>query len=115
MNIIKSTLIALAAMFGIVTSSEAQDWANLNRFKEENEKIGMPTSCDDRVVFMGKVQQNGTEQKLLPVESTARIAFEVPADSEESYAILYWNESMNDGAGDWVELSAGEVYEWSEG
>lgn len=53
MNIIKSTLIALAAMFGIVTSSEAQDWANLNRFKEENEKIGMPKSCDDRVVFMG--------------------------------------------------------------
>ncbi|HOV72282.1 MAG TPA: SGNH/GDSL hydrolase family protein [Dysgonamonadaceae bacterium] len=31
----------------------AQDWANLNRFKEENLKIGLPKENEDRVVFMG--------------------------------------------------------------
>lgn len=53
MNYIKTTLIALIAMFGTASLAEAQDWANLNRFKEDNEKVGMPRSCDDRVVFMG--------------------------------------------------------------
>src|SRR5690606_13297288 len=33
--------------------SEAQDWANLNRFIEANEKLGPARTCDDRVVFMG--------------------------------------------------------------
>jgi lysophospholipase L1-like esterase len=33
--------------------SEAQDWANLNRFREANELLGPARTCDDRVVFMG--------------------------------------------------------------
>lgn len=36
-----------------ISLAEAQDWANLNRFKEDNAKVGMPLTCDDRVVFMG--------------------------------------------------------------
>ena len=36
-----------------ISSADAQDWANLTRFKEDNAKIGMPRTCDDRVVFMG--------------------------------------------------------------
>ena len=32
---------------------EAQDWANLSRFKEANEKIASARTCDNRVVFMG--------------------------------------------------------------
>lgn len=36
-----------------MTMAEAQDWANLNRFREQNQQLGMPRSCDDRVVFMG--------------------------------------------------------------
>ncbi|MCW1734776.1 SGNH/GDSL hydrolase family protein [Anaerorudis cellulosivorans] len=35
------------------TDLVAQDWANLNRFKEENLKIGLPKENEDRVVFMG--------------------------------------------------------------
>lgn len=31
----------------------AQDWANLNRFREANEKLGPARTCDSRVVFMG--------------------------------------------------------------
>jgi lysophospholipase L1-like esterase len=33
--------------------SLAQDWANLNRFKEDNIKLGAPKSGENRIVFMG--------------------------------------------------------------
>ncbi len=33
--------------------SHAQDWANLNRFKEENTKLGLPLKGEKRIVFMG--------------------------------------------------------------
>jgi len=36
-----------------ISYGNAQDWANLTRFKEENVKMGMPKTCEDRVVFMG--------------------------------------------------------------
>lgn len=49
---IKTTVLAIIAMcFSI--NCEAQDWANLNRFKEENKQLGISTVCKDRVVFMG--------------------------------------------------------------
>ena len=31
----------------------AQDWANLNRFKEENKNLPVPVLNEDRIVFMG--------------------------------------------------------------
>ena len=30
-----------------------QDWANLNRYHSENEKLGKPLIHEDRIVFMG--------------------------------------------------------------
>lgn len=33
--------------------SQAQDWANTDRFKMENEKLGLPANGEQRVVFMG--------------------------------------------------------------
>ena len=33
--------------------SYAQDWPNLNRFKDENAKLGLPSPGENRVVFMG--------------------------------------------------------------
>ena len=44
--------ILLLALFQ-VEYSHAQDWANLNRFKNENAKLGSPSSGENRVVFMG--------------------------------------------------------------
>lgn len=46
-------LILLVIFMGINLDVNAQDWANLNRFKEDNAKLGMPKTCEDRVVFMG--------------------------------------------------------------
>lgn len=40
-------------VMGFTSLAEAQDWPNLNRFREDNAKIGMPKTNDDRVVFMG--------------------------------------------------------------
>ena len=46
-------LLLLATMIAIGFSTEAQDWANLERFREDNAKLAAPRTCDDRVVFMG--------------------------------------------------------------
>lgn len=46
-------LLLLTMMTTVAMMAEAQDWANLNRFREENAKLAAPRTCDDRVVFMG--------------------------------------------------------------
>ncbi|MGB4446252.1 MAG: SGNH/GDSL hydrolase family protein [Dysgonamonadaceae bacterium] len=43
----------VSIMMCFTTDLAAQDWANLNRFKSENLKIGLPKENEDRVVFMG--------------------------------------------------------------
>lgn len=48
----KNTIIMMV-LFGIMTSVNAQDWPDLNHFKEANEKLSAPTEDEDRVVFMG--------------------------------------------------------------
>lgn len=40
-------------MMGCLYVAEAQDWANLERFREANEKLPSAKICDNRVVFMG--------------------------------------------------------------
>jgi len=45
--------LIVSLIMGFTTDLVAQDWANLNRFKEENLKIGLPKENEDRVVFMG--------------------------------------------------------------
>lgn len=37
----------------MVTNTSAQDWANLEQFRAENAKIGLPLPNEHRVVFMG--------------------------------------------------------------
>lgn len=46
-------LLLLTMMTTVAMMAEAQDWANLNRFREENAKLAAARTCDDRVVFMG--------------------------------------------------------------
>lgn len=45
--------LIVALIMNFTSDLVAQDWANLNRFKEENLKIGLPKENEDRVVFMG--------------------------------------------------------------
>lgn len=47
----KSTVMLF--IFLMIASSHAQDWANLEQFRAENAKIGLPSEDEDRVVFMG--------------------------------------------------------------
>lgn len=44
---------ALLLIMNITYKANAQDWANLNRFKEENKDFGIPQDTDTRIVFMG--------------------------------------------------------------
>jgi lysophospholipase L1-like esterase len=39
--------------------SHAQDWANLNRYRNENAKLGLPSSGENRIVFMGNSISEG--------------------------------------------------------
>lgn len=52
MQNLKTTFSMLLFMF-ILNISFAQDWANLNRYQSDNEKIGLPKPGENRVVFMG--------------------------------------------------------------
>ncbi len=58
-----SLLIALLLSMNITFNASAQDWANLNRFKQENTEVGLPKTNEDRVVFMGNsITQGWGEQ-----------------------------------------------------
>ncbi len=59
----KTTIVAIIAMF-FMTNADAQDWANLNRFKEDNKKVAMTRTCEDRVVFMGNSITQGWIDKV---------------------------------------------------
>lgn len=47
------SLIISAILFFSLQLLNAQDWANLNRFKKQNNALGVPLKGERRVVFMG--------------------------------------------------------------
>lgn len=53
MNFIKSFFFILFATFIMTELTMAQDWANLNRFKTENDSLDLLLEDENRVVFMG--------------------------------------------------------------
>ncbi len=53
MNGIKSALHFILLIMFIPIFSEAQDWPNLAKYKDDNAKIGLPSANENRVVFMG--------------------------------------------------------------
>lgn len=64
MKSLKSILIASLLLMFTATELWAQDWPNLKRFQEENAQLGMPRTCDDRVVFMGNSITQGWIEKV---------------------------------------------------
>tara|TARA_R110002096_G_scaffold170840_1_gene343461 strand:+ start:4150 stop:4803 length:654 start_codon:yes stop_codon:yes gene_type:complete len=52
----------MAFLFG--TTVKAQDWADLNRFKKENELLEKPSPNEQRVVFMGNSITIGWKNKV---------------------------------------------------
>lgn len=56
--------LVLTVMMGSFLMAEAQDWANLGRFREANEKLAPARVCDDRVVFMGNSITQGWIEKV---------------------------------------------------
>ena len=48
----KMSLLSLLSVIGL-TTVKAQDWAELNRFKEANKELPAPTEGEPRIVFMG--------------------------------------------------------------
>ena len=56
--------LILLIMGACFFTTEAQDWANLERFREANEKLAPSLECDDRVVFMGNSITQGWIDQL---------------------------------------------------
>ena len=46
----------------MIESTYSQDWANLNRYKIENENLGLTLSNENRIVFMGNSITEGWSQ-----------------------------------------------------
>jgi lysophospholipase L1-like esterase len=53
MKIINKLILACMLTLLGLSASYSQDWADLNRFKEENSKIPIAIENEDRIVFMG--------------------------------------------------------------
>ena len=53
MGCIKKLIGALLLLFMFIDNSNAQDWANLQRFQEANAQLPAPQKGEKRVVFMG--------------------------------------------------------------
>lgn len=62
----KNAKYAACMLLTFMTIAElpGQDWANLNRFKMENDSIGTPMPGEQRVVFMGNSITEGWPGKL---------------------------------------------------
>jgi len=45
-------------------NSNAQDWANLERFQIENDSLGLPTQGENRIVFLGNSITEGWQEYL---------------------------------------------------
>ena len=59
----RKLILIASIMVAFILSAEAQDWSNLNRFKEANEKLAPAKKSDNRVVFMGNsITQGWIEQ-----------------------------------------------------
>ena len=56
--------IVLLLYMNVTFKAIAQDWPNLNRFKEENAEVGLPRTNEDRVVFMGNSITQGWKEQI---------------------------------------------------
>lgn len=46
-------ILLIILFIGFFHTTNAQDWANLNRFEKQNDSLGLPAEGENRVVFMG--------------------------------------------------------------
>lgn len=53
MKTMKLSIALFVLTIFTMNNSFSQDWPNLERFAEDNTKVGMPTANENRVVFMG--------------------------------------------------------------
>lgn len=58
----KLLTILFLAIMNQISFTQNDDWANLNRYKEENFKLGLPSENENRIVFMGNSITEGWPQ-----------------------------------------------------
>lgn len=56
-------LVLIILLIGSQHKIDAQDWADLNRFKKKNMELGLPKEGEERIVFMGNSITEGWPAK----------------------------------------------------
>lgn len=86
-----------------------EGFSNVEGVLEED----LPSPLGAGVEFISGINTSLTDEEgntILNDDGTVTITFKIPEDSRaRSYSVLFWDETLNDGAGGWVKLP---VYEF---
>lgn len=104
-----STILELPNGTWVQVGCPYEGFSNLEGLLEED----LPAPLGAGVDFISGISTSLTDEEgntILNDDGTFTITFKIPEDSRaRSYSILFWDETLNDGAGGWVKLP---VYEF---
>lgn len=108
-ELFESTILELPNGTWIKVGCPFEGFSNLEGVLEED----LPGPLGAGVDFLGGIRTSLTDGEgntILNDDGTVTITFQIPEDSRaRSYSVLFWDETLNDGAGGWVKLP---VYEF---
>lgn len=103
-DLFDSTILELPNGTWIKVSCPFEGFSNLESVLEEN----LPAPLGAGVDFIAGISTSLTDEEgntILNEDGTVTITFKIPEDSRaRSYSVLFWDETLNDGAGAWVKL-----------
>jgi hypothetical protein len=103
-DLFSSTILELPNGTWMNVGCPFEGFSNLEELLEE----GLPGSLGAGTNFAGAVTVSLTDEdgnSILNEDGTITINFKVPEDSRgRGYAVLFWDPTLNDGAGGWVEM-----------
>ncbi len=108
-DLFSNTILELPNGTWIKVGCPFEGFSNLEGVLEED----LPSSLGAGVEFVAGISTSLTDGEgntILNEDGTVTITFQIPEDSRaRSYSVLFWDETLNDGAGGWVKLP---VYEF---
>ena len=108
-DLFANTILELPNGTWIKVGCPFEGFSNLEGVLEED----LPGPLGAGVDFVAGISTSLTDGEgntILNDDGTVTITFKIPEDSRaRSYSVLFWDETLNDGAGGWVKLS---VYEF---
>lgn len=108
-DLFDSTILELPNGTWVKVGCPYEGYSNLEGVLEED----LPGPLGTGVDFIAGISTSLTDEEgntILNDDGTVTITFKIPEDSRaRSYSVLFWDETLNDGAGGWVKLP---IYEF---